>query len=95
MKTQVVNLHTLVWSHNTAFGWVHGSYESCKIAHIPELSVPSSLLNNPCIGGLFSGTFLTDFQSLLLPLETLLIFDESKQKCSYVGRVNDKKIECF
>ena len=34
MKTQVVNLHTLVWSHNTAFGWVHGSYQSCKIAHL-------------------------------------------------------------
>ena len=55
----------------------------------------SSLLNNPCIGGLFSGTFLTDFQSLLLPLETLLIFDETKQKCSYFGRANDKKCECI
>ena len=36
-------------------------------------------MNNPCIGGLFWGTFLTDFQSLLLPLETLLIFDESNK----------------
>ena len=40
---------------------------------------PSSLLNNPCIGGLFSGTFLTDFQSLLLPLEILLIFDDQNK----------------
>ena len=58
----------------------------CQKGIIEEFCVQviaSSLLNNPCIGGLFSGTFLTNFQPLLLPLKNLLIFDESKQKRSF------------